>query len=96
MTKKNTIVIADRRAQLVVQCGCELLGLQTVPDVEALQLPLSVAEFQTDLRTQYAARHPELVCRSDSTLERARLERRRLPTLPRVLLRQGAPRRPAG
>jgi hypothetical protein len=89
--------VSERRARLVVRCACDLLGL----DAERLEgkfegdlrLPISVSEFEHELRRRYAASHPELIYRTDSTLERARLDRSRLPHLPRVILRQGAPPR---
>jgi hypothetical protein len=85
--------VSERRARLVVQCACELLGVD--PDTAAgdLHLTLSVQEFEQQLRGRYAASHPQLIYRTDSTLERARLERGRLPRLPRVILRRGAPPR---
>ena len=85
--------VSERRARLVVQCACELLGVD--PDTAAgdLHLRLSVQEFEQQLRGRYAASHPQLIYRTDSTLERARLERGRLPRLPRVILRRGAPPR---
>jgi hypothetical protein len=75
----------------VVQCACELLGIDPANVVADLRLALSVQEFEGELRRRYAAKHPELIYRTDSTLERARLERARLPRLPRVILRRGAP-----
>ena len=84
--------VAERRAQLVVQCARDLLGPQA-PASGDLHLSLSVTEFERALRDRYGVAHPELVYRTDSTLERARLERRQFPQLPKVVLRQGAPRR---
>ena len=84
--------VAERRAQLVVQCARDVLG-DCAPSTGDLHLPLSVTEFERALRDRYGAAHPELVYRTDSTLERARLERRQFPHLPKVVLRQGAPRR---
>lgn len=77
----------------MIQCACELLGVPVDGTNGAIQLPLSVSEFENELRARFGAEHPELVFRTDSTLERARLDRRGLPGLPRVILRQGAPRR---
>lgn len=91
--------VAERRARLVVQCACELLGISAARAGEDLRLPLSVDEFATELHRRYAATHPTLIYRTDSTLERARLARAQFPQLPRVVLRQGAPpreARPAG
>jgi hypothetical protein len=85
--------IALRRAQLVVQCACELLGINTANAPAELHLPLSVADFEQELRSRFGLSHPELVFRTESTLERARLERRGLSGVPRVVLRQGAPTR---
>ena len=91
--------VAERRARLVVQCACELLGIDAARAGEELRLPLSVDEFAAELHRRYAATHPALIYRTDSTLERARLTRAQFPELPRVVLRQGAPprgARPAG
>jgi hypothetical protein len=84
--------ISERRAALMVRCARELAGLgdDTVGDIS---LPMSVLEFEQALRARYGSCHPELVYRTDSTLERARLERSRMKHLPRVILRQGAPPR---
>jgi len=87
--------VSERRARLVVQCACDLLGIDPASAGLELQLALSVQEFEGELRRRYAASHPELIYRTDSTLERARLERARLPWLPRVILRRGAPPRGA-
>jgi hypothetical protein len=84
--------VALRRAELVVQCARDLLA-ERAPAQGDLHLPLSVTEFERALRERYGTTHPELVYRTDSTLERARLERRPFPSLPKVILRQGAPRR---
>ncbi|MCC7463754.1 MAG: hypothetical protein IT480_14980 [Gammaproteobacteria bacterium] len=84
---------AQRRARLVVACACDILGLDPAAAGSEIRLPLSVEEFEQELRRRYALTHPELVYRTDSTLERARLERRGLESIPRVILRQGAPRR---
>jgi len=84
--------VAERRAQLVVRCARDLLG-DRAPVTGDLQLQLSVNEFERALRERYGNQHPDLVYRTDSTLERARLERRQFPHLPKVVLRQGAPRR---
>ena len=83
--------IALRRAQLVVRCACELLGIEMRSAPSELHLPLSVAGFEQELRNRFGLSHPELVFRTESTLERARLERRGLAGVPRVVLRQGAP-----
>ncbi len=84
---------AERRARLVVTCACEILGLDPGTHAGEIRLPLSVEEFEHELRQRYALTYPDLVFRTDSTLERARLERRGLESIPRVILRQGAPRR---
>ncbi len=86
------VSIAERRALLVARCALELPGASTA-STGAIHLPLSVLEFEQALRTRYGTSHPELVFRTDSTLERARLERDGLEHIPRVVLRQGAPRR---
>ena len=83
--------VSERRARLVVQCACELLGVDPATASGDLHLMLSVEEFERVLRERYAVTHPQLIYRTDSTLERARLERARLPRLPRVILRRGAP-----
>ena len=85
--------VSERRARLVVQCACELLGIDPETASGDLHLTLSVQEFERELRSRYAASHPQLIYRTDSTLERARLERSRLASLPRVILRRGAPPR---
>ncbi|MFO1400057.1 MAG: hypothetical protein U1F30_02395 [Steroidobacteraceae bacterium] len=77
----------------MVRFACELLGLESIPQVEVLQLPLSVSEFQQQLQRRYAGEHPRLVMRSEATIERARLMRPEPIHLPRVVLRQGAPPR---
>ncbi len=87
------LLVSERRARLMVRCACELLGLDETRVTADLQLPLSVVEFDNELRARYAATHPDLVYRTDSTTERARLDRSRLAGLPRVILRQGAPPR---
>jgi hypothetical protein len=86
--------IAERRARITVQCACDLLGLDPARlDGQDLHLNISVAEFERALRERYANSHPDLIFRTDSTLERARLSRARFPGLPRVILRRGAPPR---
>ena len=91
--KAPRLLVSERRARLMVRCACELLGLDEASVTTDLQLPMSVAEFELELRARFAATHPDLVYRTDSTTERARLDRSRLPHLPRVILRQGAPPR---
>ncbi len=87
--------ISRRRARLVVQCACDLLGIEFAQAPAELHVPLSVTEFEAELRLRFGDAYPELVFRTDSTLERARLDRRSLKGLPKVVLRQGAPcRRP--
>ena len=93
VTGKPRLPIAERRARLVVRCAADLLGLPDESLQGELQVPLSVNEFADALRARYGVAHPELVFRTDSTLERARLDRRSMPDVPRVILRQGAPRR---
>jgi hypothetical protein len=82
-------VVAARRAVLVVRCACEILGLPTIPAEAALHLDLSVKGFAAEIERRYGASHPKLVFRSDSAMERARLDRQRCPELPKVLLRRG-------
>jgi hypothetical protein len=91
--KAPRLLVSERRARLMVRCACELLGLDETTATGDLQLPMSVAQFENELRARYASAHPDLVYRTDSTTERARLDRSRLPGLPRVILRQGAPPR---
>jgi acyl-coenzyme A synthetase/AMP-(fatty) acid ligase len=86
------VSIAERRAKLVAQCALELPGAMVASTGE-IHVPMSVIEFEQALRARFAASHPELVFRTDSTLERARLERQGMEQIPRVVLRQGAPRR---
>jgi cytochrome P450 len=97
MTSRRCSSIAQRRAELVVQCACEILGCQLEKRAQALQLQLqlTVKEFERELRElreRYGASFPELVMRSDSAIERARLNRRGLDGLPQVLLRMRAPK----
>jgi hypothetical protein len=85
--------IAERRARLVVECARELLGEEQSPqESTCLRLDLSVREFEQELHRRYALQHPELVLRSEASIERARLMRQSLDGLPRVQLRLGAPR----
>jgi hypothetical protein len=89
--RSTRLPVSERRARLVVQCACELLGVDPATASGDLHLMLSVEEFERALRDRYAVTHPQLIYRTDSTLERARLERARLPRIPRVILRRGAP-----
>ena len=91
--RARRVLVSERRARLMVRCACELLGVEESSVVGDLHLPMSVAEFENELRARFAVSHPDLVYRTDSTTERARLDRARLPHLPRVILRQGAPPR---
>jgi hypothetical protein len=84
--------IAERRAALVAHCAQALPGAM-VASSGAIHVPMSVVEFERALRARFAATHPQLVYRTESTLERARLQRSGLEHIPRVMLRQGAPRR---
>lgn len=77
----------------MVECALQILGRTRDECHGDLYVPLSVAQFTQELRRRYAAQHPELIFRTDATFERARLDRRRLPDLPRVVLRQGPPPR---
>ena len=83
----------ERRATLVVRFAQELAGLRPEQIKGDISLPLSAAEFQRELQRRYGDVHPELAFRSLATVERARLQRTRLPHLPRVILRQGPPPR---
>lgn len=83
----------ERRATLVVQFAMELAGLSPSQVSGDITLPLSAAEFQRELQRRYGDKHPELAFRSTATVERARLQRTRLPQLPRIILRQGPPPR---
>jgi hypothetical protein len=83
----------QRRARLVVEFALELAGLRASDVAGDITLPLSAAEFQRELQRRYGDAHPDLAFRSIATVERARLQRTRLPQLPRVILRQGPPPR---
>lgn len=83
----------ERRAELVVDCALAILGSSRDQQSGDINLPLSVADFAREFHKRYAHSHPELAFRTDATFERARLDRRRLPHLPRVILRQGPPPR---
>ena len=84
--------VAERRAALMVRCAREIAGATVTPEAD-ISVPLSVLEFERELRARYGSSEPELVFRTDSTLERARLDRTHLRHLPKVILRQGAPPR---
>lgn len=80
--------------------ACELLGLKNPPDGSVLKIRMKVEEFELLLKRRYGEAHPQLVYRSDSAIERARLDRDVWPSIPKVVLQQGAPlgacrRRPA-
>jgi len=83
----------ERRATLVVQFALELAGRTLEQCHGDITLPLSAAEFQRELQRRYGEAHPDLTFRSVATVERARLQRTRLPHLPRIILRQGPPPR---
>ena len=83
----------ERRATLVVQFALELVGIAPEQAKGDISLPLSAAEFQRELQRRYGDAHPDLAFRSMATVERARLQRTRLPHLPRIILRQGPPPR---
>ena len=83
----------ERRATLVVKFAMELAGVSPDQVSGDITLPLSAAEFQRELQKRYGDAHPELAFRSLATVERARLQRDRLPKLPRIILRQGPPPR---
>lgn len=83
----------ERRASLVVKCAMELAGVLPDEVCGDIMLRLSAAEFQRELQRRYGDAHPELAFRSMATVERARLQRDRLPQLPRIILRQGPPPR---
>jgi hypothetical protein len=85
--------VLERRATLAVEFARQLLGDAEQPGGKPLVLCLRAGEFQVLFRERYASKYPDLVHRSESSLERARLERRKLPHLPRVILKQGAPRK---
>jgi hypothetical protein len=85
--------ISWQRAHLVVRCACDILGLKDIPATPDLRLNLTVEEFGVELVKRYATTHPGLVFRTESSIERARLERRFKEALPKVHLRQGAPPR---
>ena len=83
----------ERRAKLVVRFAMELAGVSPQQVSGDITLPLSAAEFQRELQRRYGDAHPDLAFRSMATVERARLQRTRLPELPRIILRQGPPPR---
>lgn len=83
----------ERRAELVIECALAILGSSRDQQSGDINLPLSVADFSREFHKRYAHSHPELAFRTHATFERARLDRRRLPHLPRVILRQGPPPR---
>jgi hypothetical protein len=82
---------AERRARLVVTCACEILGLDPGSHTGEIRLPLSVEEFEQELRQRYALTYRNW-CSAPIPLN-APAERRGLESIPRVILRQGAPRR---
>jgi hypothetical protein len=81
----------ESRARMVVQCALDILGKRADEVQGDIHLPISVTEFSTEFRRRYASSHPDLAFRTAATFERARLDRRRMPELPRVILRQGPP-----
>ena len=83
----------ELRARLVVQCAVDILGNNRRHHDGDIYLPLSVDQFMTELQRRFGATHPDMVYRTSSTIERARLERDPDSKLPRVILRQGAPTR---
>jgi len=89
--------IGWRRAELVVRCACDILGIAAPPpDSRELRVPINVEQFGRELTERYGKQYPELVFRTESSIERARLERRAGWSLPKVILLQGAPRRSGG
>jgi hypothetical protein len=93
--KSRRVTPFERRARLVVQFAQELSGQPASVAGADIRLPLSAAEFQRELVRRYGDRYPDLAFRSEATVERARLQRKKLPGLPRVILRQGPPPRSA-
>ena len=81
----------ESRARMVVQCALDMLGMRADEVQGDIHLPISVTEFSNEFRRRYASSHPDLAFRTAATFERARLDRRRMPELPRVILRQGPP-----
>ena len=89
----SRLSVSERRAALVAAFAREMPGAVIASNGD-IHVPVSVLEFEQALRERYGASYPELVYRTDSTLERARLERPpALQHIPKVVLRQGAPRR---
>jgi hypothetical protein len=78
--------VSYRRAKLMVDCACAILGVEAGAKLSELQVPLSVTEFNRQLSARFGATHPDLVYRTNSTLERARLERKPGWNLPKVNL----------
>jgi len=95
MARNGLAGIARLRADLVVRCACDLQGIVSVPPSTTIRLDLTVQEFQRILQERYGAQFPQLVYCDEDSIERARLDRRRFPEVPKVMLRRGAPRQRA-
>jgi hypothetical protein len=92
MARNTRSGTARLRADLVVRCACDLLGVAAVPDTTVIRLELTVLQFQQALQERYGAQFPRLVFCDEDSIERARLDRTRFPEVPKVMLRRGAPR----
>jgi hypothetical protein len=77
----------QQRAELVVRCACELLGLQGPPPAGSeLLLPLSEEHFGLELVARFGREFPKLVYCPQVEIARARLERPASSALPTVRL----------
>jgi hypothetical protein len=82
---------ADRRAELVVAAGRQIIGIGPEDPRKVLELQLDTREFRERLKEFCPPPDRGLLSCSDDTLKAARLDRRRRPDLPKVELRRGAP-----
>jgi hypothetical protein len=83
--------VFERRARLVVQCALSIPGMKISRWTGDIKVPLSIQEFAQEFQRRFGRSHPGMTYRAASTFERARLDRRQLKDLPRVVLRQGPP-----
>lgn len=86
--------VFERRARLVVQCALSIPGMKVSRWTGDIKVPLSIQEFAQEFQSRFGTSHPRMTYRASSTFERARLDRRQLKDLPRVVLRQGPPPKP--
>jgi hypothetical protein len=78
----------ERRARLAVQLALDLLNRPAFTDTSDLVLEMSVEKFGEAFQRRYATSHPDMAFRTTETLERARLDRKQIVGLPRVILKQ--------